>query len=391
MIIKPKIRDNIALNSHPKGCEQNIVNQIDELKNLDNINSKPLNVLIIGGSSGYGLASRLVLAYKNNAFTYNVSYESGPLKRFSGTAGFFNNYYFSKLSQFDNQNHVDLNGDCFSHETKENVINYFKENNKKIDLIVYSVASGVRIDPDTNIKYTSTLKPIKSDYTGNSVDIMKDIIKEKTIDVANSDEINNTIKVMGGEDFLLWIKALANKDVLNENVKVLAYTYIGPECTYPIYKDGTIGQAKRDLEQKNIEVNNILEKFNGHSYICAAKSVVTKASTYIPSVPLYMSALYKIMKENNTHETITQHIYRLFNEMIYGNNTIYDENDIIRLDSYEMDEKVQNQVNELLEKVTSDNFKELIDYDEFKKEFLIINGFEVENVDYEEDIDLTIY
>ena len=391
MIIKPMIRDNIALNSHPKGCEQNILNQLNEIKNKRNINEKPLNVLIIGGSSGYGLASRLVLTFKGNAFTYNVSYESAPSKRLSGTAGYFNNYYFENLCKKNNHECFDLNADCFADKTKEQVINYFKDNNKKIDLIVYSVASGVRIDPKTKEKYTSSLKPIDKKYTGIIVDIMKNTMKEKTLEVATQEEIDSTIKVMGGEDFLLWIETLDNAKVLNDGVNAVAYTYIGAPCTYPIYKDGTIGQAKRDLERKNDDINKILNKYQGQSYICSAKSVITKASTYIPTVPLYMSALFKVMKKHHIHETLTEHIYRLFNDMIYGDRILLDENNIIRLDYFEMNDIIQKEVNELLEKTTHDNFVELLEYDEFKNEFLQINGFNFDSIDYEEDIDMSIY
>ena len=391
MIIKPMIRDNIALNAHPKGCEQNIINQLNEIASKKEIGKIPLNVLIIGGSSGYGLASRLVLAFKNNAFTYNVSFESAPTKRLSGSAGYFNNYYFEKIATKENIPSFDLNADCFAHETKDEVINYFKKNNKKIDLIIYSVASGVRIDPDSKEKYLSALKPIGHAYTGMSIDLVKEIMKEKTIEVAQADEIIKTIKVMGGEDFLLWIKALDKANILNNNVKAIAYTYLGSPCTYPIYKDGTIGQAKRDLEQKNSEINAILQKKKGHSYIVAAKSVVTKASSVIPTVPLYMSALFKVMKEQHTHESITEHIYRLYSEMIYGDKLLIDENNIVRLDSYEMTATVQEKVNNLLQQVTENNFQELLDYQEYKKEFLLINGFGLGKVDYDADLDLSKY
>lgn len=391
MIIKPMIRDNIALNSHPKGCEKNLINQIQEIADDVMIGTIPLNVLIIGGSSGYGLASRLVMAFKNKAFTYNVSYESAPQGKRTGSAGYFNNYYFAKIAQENNLSFFDLNADCFAHETKDQVIDYFKENNKKIDLVIYSVASPLRIDPDTKEKYSSVIKPINQSYSGMTIDVMKDVIKEKNLEPANDEEIAKTIKVMGGEDFLLWMKALSKADVLNNNVKAIAYTYIGSPCTYPIYKDGTIGQAKRDLEAKNHDVNKIISQLNGQSYIVSAKSVVTKASSVIPTVPLYMSALFKVMKKHHTHESIIKHIYRLYNDMIYGNNLLLDENGIIRLDSYEMDAEVQKEVTKLMNEATADNFQEILDYQEFKNGFYVINGFNLEGVDYEEDLDLSIY
>lgn len=391
MIIEPKIRSNIALNSHPIGCEKNIINQLNDIKNLTDIGIKPLNVLIVGGSSGYGLASRLVMAFKNQAFTYNVSFESAPTKRNSGSAGYFNNYYFEKIADENNIKSYDLNADCFAHETKDEVIKYFKENNLKIDLIIYSVASGVRVDPDTQEKYISALKPIDNPYQGITVDMVKETLEEKIIEPASEEEIKNTIKVMGGEDFLLWIKALDNADVLNENVKALAYTYIGSPCTYDIYKNGTIGQAKRDLEAKNHLINEILEKYQGNSYIVSAKSVVTKASNFIPTVPIYVSTVYKVMKKHNVHESIIEHIYRLFSNMIYGDKILLDENGIVRLDAFELDENIQKEVIALMEQVTEDNFMDLVDYQVFKNEFLQINGFNFDDVDYTIDIDLTKY
>ncbi|MDR1782359.1 MAG: enoyl-[acyl-carrier-protein] reductase FabV [Bacilli bacterium] len=391
MIIKPLIRDNIALNTHPLGCKENILSQINDIKNNSSLKTLPLNVLIIGGSSGYGLASRIVLASKNKAFTYNVFYEKEPTTKRLGSAGYYNNYFFNKYCEANNLDTFDLNGDCFSNETKQEVIRFFTTNNIKIDLIVYSVASSVRIDPITKEKYVSSLKPIKEEYHGYTIDLGKDKIIEKSIQVASQEEINNTIKVMGGEDYLLWIKTLDEAQVLNENVKAIAYTYIGAPSTYPIYKDGTIGQAKRDLEKKNIDINKILNKYQGKSYIVSAKSVVTKASVYIPTVPLYMSALFKVMKEHHQYESISQHIYRLFNDMIYGNNILKDDNDIVRLDSFELDDTIQNEVNILLNHEVNNNLLSTIDYHFFKEEFLKINGFGFNNINYDEDIDIKEY
>lgn len=391
MIIKAKIKNNISLNAHPIGCYENIKEQLADIKDYPSLNSNNLNVLIIGGSSGYGLASRLVLLEKNNSFIYNVSYESSPSKRLSGSAGFFNNYYVNKISKDKKVDSVDLNIDCFSNEAKEKVIEYFKSNNKKIDLIVYSVASSIRVDPKTNIKYQSSLKPIGSSYNGYYVDVSKDSLNHKELEAANKDEIANTIKVMGGEDYLLWVEALDQANLLNDGIKTVAYTYIGATTTFPIYRDGTIGQAKKDLEKKNETINALLNKYNGKAYVVSAKSVVTKASIFIPTVPLYMSALFKVMKKYHKHETISQHIYRLFNDIIYGDKILIDDNNIVRLDAYELEENIQKEVNDLLDQVSEDNFVELLDYNYFKNEFYKINGFNFDNVNYEEDIDLEQY
>lgn len=391
MIIKPMIKSNIALNAHPKGCHKNILNQIDYVKKQDKINTKPLNVLIIGGSSGYGLATRIALAFAADAFTYNVSLESGPKRRNTGSSGFYNNYYFKEEACRNNIDCFDLNADCFSNETKQEVVDYFIKNNKKIDLVVYSIASPIRIDPDNKIKYSSVIKPINENYEGFTLDLAKMKLKKEIIEAASDEEIENTRKVMGGEDYLLWIKALDKNNLFNENATSVAYTYIGSPCTYPIYKNGTIGNAKRDLEKKNDEINVILNKYHGNSYICSSKSVVTKASVFIPTVTLYASALFMAMKENNTHEEMIEHKYRLYKDMIYGNKMLLDEDGIIRLDSYELDINIQNKVNKLLQEVNEDNFLDYLDIDDIYNQFLNINGFNFEDVDYNEDIDLDIY
>ncbi|MEG0686929.1 MAG: enoyl-[acyl-carrier-protein] reductase FabV, partial [Erysipelotrichales bacterium] len=368
MIIKPIIKNNIALNAHPLGCEQNVINQINNLSKLSKLDIKPLNVLIIGGSSGYGLASRILLAH-NDAFTFNVSYESGPSKRLSGSAGFYNNYYFNKHYS----NHCDLDIDCFSNEAKDKVIKYFKDNNNKIDLIIYSVASGVRIDPHTQKKYSSILKPINQSYNGKIIDVAKEVSKDVSLEPATLSEIENTIKVMGGEDYLLWIEALDKADILNKEVKAVSYTYLGSKLTYPIYKDGTIGQAKSDLKIKSDIIDKILNKYDGKAYICSAKSIITKASIFIPTVPLYVSALDTIMHKNNTYESIIEHIHRLYSDMIYGNKPLYDSENILRLDSYELEDRLQDEIKEILNSITNDNFKEKVDFKQFKTDFLNIN------------------
>lgn len=389
MIIKPIIRNNIALNAHPYGCELNVMNQINELSNKAIINEKPLNVLIIGGSSGYGLATRLVLALKANAYTYNVSFESGPRKRTSGTAGYYNNFFVEKHLKDKGIESDDILGDCFSDEMKAQVIQDFKAMNKKIDMVIYSVASGVRVDPKTGVKYTSALKPINQSFTADSIDLSKKTLKEITIEPATQEEIDETIKVMGGEDFYLWMEALKAGGVLNEGVKSLAYTYIGSPITYPIYKDGTIGQAKRDLEAKNKDINALLQDLNGQSYICSSQSVVTKASVYIPGIALYVSSLNKIMKENNIYESIVAHKYRLFADMIFGNDILLDENNIIRLDALELQPDIQKEVELLMNNYTSENFYDLLDVKDFRAEFYNLNGFEYDTIDYEADVDLT--
>lgn len=388
MIIKPLIRDNIALNAHPRGCYENIVNQIKWVQTKDPIVNRPLNVLIIGGSSGYGLASRIALAFNAKSYTYNVSFERPGSKRSTASAGYYNNLAFETLAKEQGIESDDFNGDAFSFETKEKVLSDFEAAGKKIDLLIYSVASGIRIDPYTQEKYVSTLKPIGQDFKGLSVDIAKKTIKEVILDPASEEEIQNTRKVMGGEDYLLWVKAIDEKGLFNQNAKSITYTYIGSELTYPIYKDGTIGNAKRDLEAAQTQIQEIMAKVDGEALISSSKTVVTKASVFIPTVALYGSTLFKVMKLANTHESITQHKFRLFKDMVYGNQRLLDDTNLIRLDSFEMDPIVQEQVKELMAFTTTSDDLDAIDFDFFIQEFNQMNGFMIDGVDYNEDIDI---
>lgn len=388
MIIKPLIRDNIALNAHPRGCYENIVNQIKWVQAKDPIVNRPLNVLIIGGSSGYGLASRIALTFNAKAYTYNVSFERPGSKRSTASAGYYNNLAFETLAKEQGIESDDFNGDAFSFETKEKVLSDFEAAGKKIDLLIYSVASGIRIDPYTQEKYVSTLKPIGQDFKGLSVDIAKKTIKEVILDPASEEEIENTRKVMGGEDYLLWVKAIDEKGLFNQNAKSITYTYLGSELTYPIYKDGTIGNAKRDLEAAQTQIQEIMAKVDGEALISSSKTVVTKASVFIPTVALYGSTLFKVMKSANTHESITQHKFRLFKDMVYGNQRLLDDANLIRLDSFEMDPKVQEQVKELMASTTTSEDLDAIDFNFFIQEFNQMNGFMIDGVDYNEDIDI---
>ena len=391
MIIEPAIRQNMAIYAHPMGCRQNVLEQIEEIKDKEKITNKKLNVLIIGGSSGYGLASRIALAFNAGAYTCNVSFERAPKGRMTGSAGYFNNYYFNQFAKEATLEADDLDGDCFSHDMKKDVVSLLQGKGKKIDLIVYSVASGVRTDPDTGEKYTSALKPVGSAYRGLSVDLSTDTLDEKVIEPANEDELHHTVKIMGGEDYLLWVKALESASLLNGGAKTVAYTYIGTPFTYDIYKNGTIGHAKRHLEETNIAIQKILDNYKGKAIICSSKTVVTKASVFIPSVAIYASALFKIMKEKGTHESITMHKYRLFKDFIYGGKPVVDDSGIYRLDAFEMQDDTQMAVGELMQKAIGDDFGKIVDFSYFKHEFLAINGFDLAGVDYNEDIDLTTY
>ena len=377
MKLKPMVRDNIALNAHEEGCKQSILNQIEELKNLPSIQSNELNVLIIGGSSGYGLASRIALTFKANAYTYNVSFERAARGRNTASAGYYNNEAFQEIATSQGYSSDDLNADAFSHETKQSVIEDFTTKNIKIDLLIYSVASGIRIDPDTQEKYVSALKPIGKEFKGQSVDIAKELIKDEIIQPANDEEIFNTTKVMGGEDYLLWVEALNKANLFNEGATTLTYTYVGSELTYPIYKDGTIGHAKRNLESTLPKIQSIMDQYNGHAKISSSKTVVTKASVFIPTVALYASALFKVMKERCTHESITEHKYRLFKDFIFNKDNT---DSLIRLDAFELDKDTQVQVETLLDTYNNDLSK--VDFEFFKEEFMRLSGFEVSGTNY---------
>lgn len=372
MSIKPKVHGNIALNANEDGCDHNVLKQIKTIKKKEPLTNKPLNVLIIGGSSGYGLASRIALAFGANAYTLNVSFENPPTKRRTGSAGYYNNESFVKYADQDNIDHDDINDDAFSFETKENVIQTLKDKNKKIDLILYSLASGVRIDPFTKEKFVSTLKPTEKPYQGLSVNIQKESITQKSLEPATQKEIDDTVKVMGGEDYLLWVQELMKEDLFNEQAKALTYTYIGSPITHPIYKDGTIGKAKKHLEKTAQDVQNLLDKVNGKSYVSSSKTVITKASVFIPTVPLYASALFKVMKEKGSHESIIDHKYRLFKDYIFNpdNNETF-----VRLDHHELNNDTQEKVKNLLNQVQKDSDLDKIDFDYFKKEFMNLNGF----------------
>lgn len=366
---KALIKNNIALNAHKDGLQESFSAMISSLKEKKELGNKPLNVLIIGGSSGYGFATRVALAEKNNAKTINVSYERDGN---SPSAGYFNNQLFNEHYE----GHKDFNGDCFSHEMKQHVIDYIKSEGMKIDMLVYSVASGVRIDPDTQEKYMSALKPIGQTYQGWYVDIAKETMRITEIEPANDTEIANTTKVMGGEDYALWVDALHEAQVFNTGAIALTYTYVGSPLTEVIYKHGTIGFAKRDLETKHQDIKATMQSLGGTAYISASKTVVTKASVFIPGVATYASALFKVMKTHGTHETVLEHKYRLLDGILNQPHELpIDEDDLVRIDAHELDKKTQEAVKALLEQVNETNFKDVLNFDYFKDEFLKINGF----------------
>lgn len=389
MVIKPRLKGSLALTAHPAGCEEFVKRQIDYVKKSDKY-SGPKKVLIIGSSSGYGLASRISLAFGAGADTIGVAFEKGVEGKRVGTAGWWNTVAFTEEARKEGLIAKNFMGDAFSDEIKENVIEYIKkEFGGKIDLLIYSLASGVRTDPKTGITYRSALKSTTNEIEGPTINLEKENIENGKMEVATEEELISTVKVMGGEDWKLWIEALDKADVLTKGFKTVAYSYLGPKVTYGIYKEGTIGAAKRDLERTSNELNDYLgKKYHGEAYVSLSKALMTRASAVIPVFPLYAALLYKIMKEKGIHEGTIEQKHRLLKDMIYGDHKELDSDRRLRPDNWEMREDVQSAVESLWDKVTPENFKELTDYAGVREEFMNLNGFDFDNVDYDQDLDL---
>lgn len=387
MIITPKVRGFVCTTAHPIGCKKNVEEQANYVLENGKIDG-PKNVLIIGASTGYGLASRIVSAQGCGANTLGVFYEKEAKGKRTASPGWYNSAFFEEMAIEKGLYAKSINGDAFSNEIKDEVIETIKKDLGKVDLVIYSLAAPRRINPETGEKYMSVLKPIGQPYTNKSIDIHNKTISMATIEPASDEEIANTSKVMGGEDWKLWIEALIKNDVLEKNAKTISYSYIGPEVTRPIYREGTIGRAKQHLESTAIELNQLLRPVDGQACVVIAKALVTQASAAIPIVPLYMAALYKVMKKKGTHEGCIEQIYRLFSTKLYNNQAenIYDAKKRIRIDEYEMDDSTQKDTFELFEQVDSDNMQEMIDIESYQEEFYKLFGFSRDDIDYEQDV-----
>ena len=389
MIIEPKLKGSLALTSHPLGAYEFVKRQIDYVKKQEKYTG-PKKVLIIGSSSGYGLASRISLAFGASADTIGVAFEKGVEGKRVGSAGWWNTIAVSEEIRKEGLVAKNFMGDAFSNEMKNDVIKYIKEEfGGKIDLLVYSLASAVRTDPNTGEMYRSALKSTAKEITGPTINLEKETMDMGTMGIATEEEISSTVKVMGGEDWKLWIEFLDNAGVLTENFKTVAYSYLGPKVTYGIYKEGTIGAAKRDLEGTSDYLNDYLKtKYNGEAYVSLSKALMTKASAVIPIFPLYATLLYKVMKAKGLHEGTIEQKQRLFKDMMYGGKPELDSNRRLRPDNWEMREDVQSEVEQLWSQVTPENFKEIGDYKGVREEFMQLNGFDFDNIDYSADIDL---
>lgn len=391
MIIKPLIRSNICINAHPLGCAKEVENQIAyveaKAKARGPLANAPKNVLVLGCSTGYGLASRISAAFECRANTIGVSFEKEGTEVKSGTPGWYNNMAFERAAKAQGLGCVTFNGDAFSDDMRKRVIEASKQFGK-FDLVIYSVASAVRVDPVTGEKYRSVLKPLSKTFSGATMDVVTGKFSVITAEVANEEEMRQTVKVMGGEDWARWIKQLAEAGVLAKNVKTVAYSYIGPTYTHAIYRDGTIGAAKKDIERTAREIDAELKKtLGGEAYISVNKGLVTRSSAVIPLIPLYISILFKIMKANGTHEGCIEQMERLFAERLYAGKAVpTDEEHRIRIDERELDPKVQAEVAKYMPIVNEDNIAKLGDIEGYRHDFLATNGFDIAGIDYNADV-----
>lgn len=385
MLIQPKVRGFICTTAHPVGCFQAVKEQVAYVKSQPKING-PKNVLIIGDSTGYGLASRIVSTFAADAKTIGVAFERQAEGSRTASPGWYNKAAFEKIAADDHRYAKSINGDAFSDQIKAQTADLIKRDFGAIDLLIYSLASPRRQHPETGSVYQSVLKPVGSKFVGKTVDAFKGEVKDISIEPANDEEVKNTIAVMGGEDWERWIDYLMQQNLLAEGFKTVAYSYIGPELTHQIYKEGTIGKAKEHLKETADRLSEKLKDMSGEAVISVDKAVVTQASAAIPVVPLYISLLFKIMKAEGIHEGCIEQIYRLFQDHLYSNGK-KDKDGYIRIDNLEMREDVQKKVAEIWPTITSENVEQLTDLEGYRQDFYKLFGFEYDAVDYEKEVD----
>jgi enoyl-[acyl-carrier protein] reductase/trans-2-enoyl-CoA reductase (NAD+) len=385
MIIEPRMRGFICLTAHPDGCAQNVKNQIAYVKSKGKIDGAK-KILVIGASTGFGLASRITSAFGSGAGTIGVFFEKPPSEGKTATPGWYNSAAFETEAQKAGLYAKSINGDAFSNEIKQQTIDLIKSDLGQVDMVIYSLASPVRMHPITGILHRSVLKPIGQTFSNKTVDFHTGVVSQVTIEPANQEDIDNTVVVMGGEDWAMWIDALKSAGVLANGATTIAYSYIGPEVTEAVYRKGTIGRAKDDLEATAFKIRDSLKSINGKAYVSVNKALVTQASSAIPVIPLYISLLYKIMKAEGIHEGCIEQIQRLFEQRLYtGKEIPTDEKGRIRIDDWEMRDDVQERIKILWEKATSENLTEIGDLAGYKQDFLNLFGFGFEGVDYTAD------
>ena len=386
MIIKPRIRGFVCITSHPKGCAAKVRQEIDVAQAAKK-DGGPKKVLVLGSSTGYGLSSRIATAFSHNAATLGVFFERPSMKGKPASAGWYNSVAFEKAAHKAGLYAKSINGDAFSDEIKAQTIETIKADLGQVDLVVYSLASPRRTDPKTGETYKSVLKPIGESFTNRTLDTDKDLVTEVTIEPAEGDDVADTVNVMGGQDWELWMDALDEAGVLAPSAKSVAYSYIGPEITWPVYTNGTIGQAKKDVERAAAAIT---EKHDCAAYVAVNKAVVTQASSAIPVVPLYISILIKVMKAKGTHEDCIEQMVRLFNDRLYSDDLQLDSAGRIRVDDWEMEPDVQQAVADIWPNISTETLCDQSDYAGYQKNFLNLFGFELPGVDYEEDVEVEL-
>ena len=385
MIIEPRMRGFICLTAHPEGCAQNVKNQIEYVKSKGHIEGAK-KVLVIGASTGFGLASRITSAFGSDAGTIGVFFEKPPSEGKTATPGWYNSAAFETEAQKAGLYAKSINGDAFSNEIKQQTIDLIKADLGQVDLVIYSLASPVRMHPVTRVLHRSVLKPIGQTFSNKTVDFHTGLISQVTIEPATQEDIDNTVVVMGGEDWSMWMDALKNAGALANGATTVAYSYIGPEVTEAVYRKGTIGRAKDDLETTAFKITDDLKSINGKAYVSVNKALVTQASSAIPVIPLYISLLYKIMKAEGVHEGCIEQIQRLFEQRLYsGKEVPTDDKGRIRIDDLEMRTDIQARIKTLWAEATSENLTEIGDLAGYKQDFLNLFGFGFKGVDYDSD------
>lgn len=390
MIVEPKVKGFICITAHPAGCAEGVRRQVEFVKShkLAAPDMKPKKVLIIGSSTGYGLATRIAAAFGYGASTLGVAFERPAEGTRTASAGWYNTAAFEKLAAQDGLYAKSIMGDAFSDEIKQQTLDLIKKDLGKVDLVVYSLAAPKRTAGD--VTYSSVIKPIGDDFSSKSINMSTRQVNTVSVSAATDTEIEGTVKVMGGEDWLWWLEALKKAEVLSEGAVTLAFSYIGPSVTHRIYRNGTVGAAKADLERKASDINKLLADIKGKAYISVNKALVTQASSAIPVVPLYISILYKIMKEKGTHEGCIEQMHRLLREKLYVASPVLDADNRLRPDDLEMREDVQTQVGEIWQKIDNDNLAEYADIEGYWQDFYNLFGFGYDNVDYAQDVEISV-
>lgn len=389
MIVEPKIKGFICTTAHPKGCQESVRQQINYVKLQPRFHG-PKRVLIIGASTGYGLASRIALSFGSGSKTLGIFFERPASGKRTASAGWYNTAAFERYAHAEGYYAKSINGDAFSDEVKAQAIDMIQKDFGQVDLVIYSLASPRRTDPKTGETYTSTLKPVGSTYKSTTIDTHTGELKPVELAPATEEEIAHTVAVMGGDDWRVWIETLKKKNLLAIGAQTLAYSYIGPEVTYPIYRKGTIGHAKDHLLATANDLEKQLQGIHGHAFIAVNKALVTQASSAIPVVPLYISLLFKVMKQKGIHEGCIEQMHRLYADRLYEFDLDLDEKRRIRVDDWEMRSDIQAEIKKTWPTITQKNVMQLIDLEGYREDFQKLFGFGFKEVNYQEDVEVDV-